>query len=143
MKYLRHLFTALLLLCATVANAVTYPDWKSTNKTDSSTSSNTYTIQAERGSLLSFNWEVSSEYHYDRLIVMIDGVQVLNKSGYYSGSYKYIFSTSGTHTLLVKYTKDFYRTPIEYNTDSLRAGLPPSLFLPELSVTTPSIITQI
>lgn len=113
MKYLRHLFTALLLLCATVANAVTYPDWKSTNKTDSSTSSNTYTIQAERGSLLSFNWEVSSEYHYDRLIVMIDGVQVLNKSGYYSGSYKYIFSTGGTHTLLVKYTKDYYRTPIE------------------------------
>lgn len=105
-NYLKHLFTALLLLCTTVASAVTYTDWKSTNKTDGSTSSKTYTIQAESGSLLSFNWEVSSEYNYDKLTVTINGVEVLNKSGEESGSYQYTFNTSGTQTIVVKYTKD-------------------------------------
>lgn len=105
-NYLKHLFTALLLLCTTVASAVTYTDWKSTNKTDGSTSSKTYTIQAESGSLLSFNWEVSSESNYDKLIITINGVEVLNKSGEESGSYQYTFNTSGTQTIVVKYTKD-------------------------------------
>ena len=104
--YFKQLLTALLLLCSTIASAATYDDWTSTNKSHSTTSSKTYTIEANEGEGLSFDWIVSSEASYDKLIVTIDGTEVLNKSGNYSGTYSYTFTSSGSHTLVVKYTKD-------------------------------------
>ena len=79
-----------------------FDSWTSTNHTDGSISDKSYTIDAEAGEILAFDWEVSSESNYDWLIVMLDGVEVLKKSGSQSGSYSYTFDTAGTHTLNVK-----------------------------------------
>ena len=83
-----------------------FDSWTSTNHNDNSTSEENYTINAEAGEILAFDWEVSSEGNYDWLIVMLDGVEVLKKSGSQSGSYSYTFDAAATHTLTVKYTKD-------------------------------------
>ena len=83
-----------------------FDSWTSTNHDDGSTTQNNYTIDAEAGEILTFDWEVSSEGNYDWLIVMLDGVEVLKKSGLQSGSYRYTFDAAATHTLTVKYTKD-------------------------------------
>lgn len=84
---------------------LTFADWTSTNKTDGSTSSNTYTFTAKDGAVLSFDWWVSSESGYDKLIVTLDGSTILEKSGNLSGTYSNAVS-QGKHTLIVKYTKD-------------------------------------
>ena len=56
------LATIAVLLCSITANAVTYSDWTSTNHGQpNSTSSNTYTITASAGDVLTFDWVVSSE----------------------------------------------------------------------------------
>ncbi len=81
-------------------------DWTSTNTAHSSTSSKTYTFTTYSGSTLSFNYWVSSESGSDRLIVTLDGSTVLDKSGEQSGTYTKTFTEYGTHTLIVKYTKD-------------------------------------
>ena len=83
-----------------------FDSWTSTNHNDNTTSEENYTINAEAGEILAFDWEVSSEGNYDWLIVMLDGVEVLKKSGSQSGSYRYTFDAAATHTLTVKYTKD-------------------------------------
>ena len=151
MKTLKHLFTALLLLCSSVAFAhsfevdgiyynitnsttkevaVTYSGsssdavaneytgsvvipstvsisyWVSENKEHNSTSQNSYTIVAEAGDKLMFDWSVSSEGNYDWLIVTIDETEILKKSGVDSGTFEKTFDTAGTYTLVVKYTKD-------------------------------------
>ena len=80
-------------------------DWTSTNKTSSSTSQNTYTFTAKKETTLSFDWMVSSEAKYDKLIVTLDGTNILEKSGNLSGTYTNTISP-GEHTLVVKYTKD-------------------------------------
>ncbi len=85
----------------------TFEDWTSTNAgVSSSTSQNSYTLEAAEGSVLTFDWSVSSESNYDWLIITIDGTQILRKSGSYTGSYEHTFTTAGTHTLVAKYTKD-------------------------------------
>ena len=84
---------------------LTFVDWTSTNKAHSSTSSETYTFTAGEGASLSFNWSVSSEASYDKLIVTLDGTTILEKSGSLSGTYSNTIS-KGSHTLVVKYTKD-------------------------------------
>ena len=84
---------------------LTFADWTSTNKADSSTSSETYTFTAKDGVVLSFDWWVSSESGYDKLIVTLDGSTILEKSGNLSGTYSNAVS-QGEHTLIVKYTKD-------------------------------------
>lgn len=84
---------------------LTFADWTSTNKTDGSTSSNTYTFTAKDGAVLSFDWWVSSESGYDKLIVTLGGSTILEKSGSLSGTYSNALS-QGEHTLIVKYTKD-------------------------------------
>ena len=81
-------------------------DWISTNTAHSSTSSKIYTFPVSYGSTLSFNYWVSSESGCDKLIVTLDGSTVLNKSGEQSGTYTKSFTEYGTHTLIVKYTKD-------------------------------------
>ena len=85
----------------------TFDAWTSTNAgVSNSTSQNSYTLEATEGSVLTFDWSVSSETNYDWLIVTLDGTQILKKSGNDSGSYTHTFTTAGTHTLVVKYTKD-------------------------------------
>ena len=98
---------AVLLSSIPASAATTYPDWTSTNKGQAgSTSSKNYTITANAGDVLTFDWLVSSESGYDKFIVTLSGSEILNKSGEYSGAYEYSFTQSGTYTLLVKYTKD-------------------------------------
>ena len=89
----------------------TFPDWTSTNHNHSSISSEEYTFTTLGTADLSFDWEVSSENNYDWLVVLLDGVEILKKSGSLSGSYVYSSAlgnriTQGAHTLVVKYTKD-------------------------------------
>ncbi|MBO5263217.1 MAG: leucine-rich repeat protein, partial [Bacteroidaceae bacterium] len=85
----------------------TFEDWTSTNAgVSNSTSQNSYTLEAAEGSVLTFDWSVSSESNYDWLIITIDGTQILKKSGSYTGSYEHTFTTAGTHTLVAEYTKD-------------------------------------
>ena len=155
-NYLKHLFTALLLLCTTVVTAhdievgsiyynilsetdktvevtfkgtsyydskgysgsvvipetvvvsgtKTFDAWTSTNKSNSTTSQTSYTFYVEAGNILKFDWLVSSESNYDWLIITLDGTEIVKKSGTLSGSYEKTFDTSGSHTLVVKYTKD-------------------------------------
>ena len=96
-----------VLLCSIVASAATYSDWTSTNQgQSSSTSSNTYNITASAGDVLTFDWLVSSESNYDKLIITIGGTEILNKSGELSGTYQHTFTSSGSYTMVVKYTKD-------------------------------------
>ena len=155
-NYFKHLFTALLLLCTTVATAhdfevggiyynilseeektvevtfkgtsyydsreysgsVVIPEtvvvsgtknfdaWTSTNKSNSTTSQTSYTFYVEAGNILKFDWLVSSESNYDWLTITLDGTEIVKKSGTLSGSYEKTFDTAGSHTLVVKYTKD-------------------------------------
>ena len=84
---------------------LTFVDWTSTNKSHSSTSSEAYTFTTKDGMVLSFEWWVSSESGYDKLIVTLDGTTILEKSGNLSGTYSKAISQGG-HTLVVKYTKD-------------------------------------
>lgn len=83
----------------------TFADWTSTNHNHSSTSSKTYTFTVGEGATLSFNWSVSSEASYDKLIATLDGITILEKSGSWSGTYSNAID-QGSHTLVVKYTKD-------------------------------------
>lgn len=108
MKNFKHwLATMAVLLCSITTSAVTYSDWTSTNKgQSSSTSSNTYNITASAGDMLTFDWLVSSESGYDKLIVTLSGSEILNKSGEQSGTYQHTFTSSGSYTMVVKYTKD-------------------------------------
>ena len=80
--------------------------WTSTNTAHSSNSSKTYTLDVKYGMVLTFDWKVSSESNYDWLTVTIDGTEILKKSGELSGNYQHTFTSDGTHTLVVKYTKD-------------------------------------
>ena len=80
--------------------------WTSTNKSDDSTSQTSYTLNVEAGNVLKFDWSVSSESNYDWLVITLDGTEIVKKSGTLSGSYEKTFDTAGSHTLVVKYTKD-------------------------------------
>ena len=87
-----------------------YKSWTSTNKSNSTTSETSYTLNVEAGDILTFDWSVSSEEGYDYLIITLDGSQIVKKSGETSGNYKKTFDSTGTHTLVVKYTKDSNRS---------------------------------
>ena len=101
------LTTIAALLYSMGMSAASYSDWISTNKGQgSTTSSNSYTITANAGDVLTFDWLVSSETSYDKLIITIDGTEILNKSGEFSGTYLHTFTSSGTYSMEVKYTKD-------------------------------------
>ena len=148
----KHLFTALLMLCATAVAAhdfevggiyynifsetdktvmvisgtnrytgsvvipetvtmsesstKTFDAWTSTNKNNSTTSQTSYTLNVAAGNILKFDWSVSSESNYDWLIITLDGTEIVKKSGTLSGSYEKAFDAAGSHTLVVKYTKD-------------------------------------
>ena len=87
---------------------LTLEDWTSPYTSHYSTSSKTYNFTLQQSNTLSFDWWVSSE-SCDKLIVVLDGSTVLQKSGEQSGTYSQEVS-KGTHTLVVKYTKDGYYT---------------------------------
>ena len=85
----------------------TYDAWTSTNKgSGGTTSQKSYTLNVAAGNILKFDWSVSSESNYDWLTITLDGTEIVRKSGTLSGSYEKTFDTAGTHTLVVKYTKD-------------------------------------
>ncbi len=85
---------------------LTFDDWTSTNTAHGSVSSKTYTFTVQGESTLSFDWWVSSENGYDKLIVTLDGSTILEKSGdTTSGTFTKTVG-SGSHTLVVKYSKD-------------------------------------
>ena len=85
----------------------TFDDWTSTNKgNDGTTSQTSYTLNVKAGDILNFDWSVSSESNYDWLTITLDGTEIVKKSGTLSGSYEKTFDTAGTHTLVVKYSKD-------------------------------------
>ena len=85
---------------------LTFDDWTSTNTAHGSVSSKTYTFTVQGEATLSFDWWVSSEGGYDKLIVTLDGTTILDKSGTtYSGTFTKTVG-SGSHTLVVKYSKD-------------------------------------
>ena len=62
---------------------------------------------AESGSL-ALSYIVSSEANYDWLIVLVDGTEILKKSGTGTGTFTdFTYElTSGTHTIVLRYTKD-------------------------------------
>ena len=85
----------------------TFDAWTSTNKGNGGTTSQkSYTLNVAAGNILKFDWSVSSESNYDWLIITLDGTEIVKKSGTLSGSYEKAFDTAGSHTLVVKYTKD-------------------------------------
>ena len=83
-----------------------YNAWTSTNKSHSTTSQMNYTLNVEAGNILKFDWSVSSESNYDWLIITLDGVEIIKKSGTQSGSYEKTFDSTGSHSLAIRYTKD-------------------------------------
>ncbi len=82
------------------------PDWTSTNKSHNGSSQNDYAFAANAGDKLQFDWEVSSENGCDWLIITLDGVEIIKKSGTESGKFEKVFDADGAHTIVVKYTKD-------------------------------------
>ncbi len=93
--------------CAKVYNMrLVSADWFSDNHENNSVSSETYTFATIPGGVLSFDWKVSSESNYDYFIATLNGEEVLRKSGEASGTYQYTFTSLGTNTLVLKYTKD-------------------------------------
>ena len=87
-------------------HVVSYDDWTSTNHTNNSTSSYTYTIDVEAGDMLSFDYSVSSESNCDVLTITINGTTVVTASREETSSYQKVFTTTGTVTMTVEYTKD-------------------------------------
>ena len=83
-----------------------YNAWTSTNKSHSTTSQMNYTLNVDAGNMLKFDWSVSSESNYDWLIITLDGVEIIKKSGTQSGSYEKTFDSTGSHSLAIRYTKD-------------------------------------
>ena len=89
-----------------ISAPLTFDDWTSTNTAHGSVSSKTYTFNVQGEATLSFDWWVSSENGYDNLIVTLDGTIILVESGdTYSGTFTTTVG-SGSHTLVVGYSKD-------------------------------------
>ena len=83
-----------------------FADWTSSNHEDGSSSMKEYTLDVSAGSVLDFDWYVSSESGYDWLTITLDGGQIVRKSGNDSGHYSMTFDAAGSHSLVVTYTKD-------------------------------------
>lgn len=85
-----------------VAGVQFFDNWISDNKGQST---KVYTIVAPLGATLSFDWSVSSEPIYDKLIVTLDGTILLEKSGEDNGTFTQEIP-QGEHILEAKYVKD-------------------------------------
>ena len=78
-------------------------------KKKSTTSSTTFTITTgSTAGTISFNYTVSSESNYDKLIVTLNGTEKLNKSGNLTTATAFSMNVSAntTYTMIIKYTKD-------------------------------------
>lgn len=85
----------------------TLENWTSTNAGKSGSSdSHTWTFASDEGSVLSFDYMVSSESGYDYLTITLDGSEIVKASGEKSSSYVKIFTSAGLHTLKATYSKD-------------------------------------
>lgn len=81
--------------------------WISNNKTiDASSSVMSASINVMAGDTLNFDWSVSSEAAYDYFTCVINGTQVLNKSGIDSGTFEKTFTDASSVLIEFKYTKD-------------------------------------
>lgn len=87
-------------------NQQRFENWTSTNHNNSSSSSYTWTIEANPGDVLSFDYMVSSESNYDILNVTVNGTNVVSVSGEVSDTYVQTIGTSGTITVYARYSKD-------------------------------------
>ena len=79
---------------------------KSTNISDSETSSLYITVEVESESVISFYYKVSSENNYDKLFFKIDGESKNNWSGEIEWTQTSYILTPGAHELRWEYTKD-------------------------------------
>lgn len=90
-------------------SATTFEPWTSTNHNHGSTSYCIYTLDTRVGSVLTFEYNVSSEGP-DYFNTLVDGNSVLSTSGTSQGDnyalFTYTFTSSGTHTLQFEYVKD-------------------------------------
>ena len=87
---------------------VMFDGWTSTNKYDGTISSKIITFQGEKGDVFSFDWKTSTEEFCDKLVVSIDGSNVLAKSGDDNGSFEHQISTTGEHIVEFIYAKDYF-----------------------------------
>lgn len=55
--------------------------------------------------MLSLNWRTASE-SFDHLRIYVDGDEKLDRSGMQSGTWDYVFPSSGQYTVRVAYIKD-------------------------------------
>ena len=85
-----------------------FSDWTSDNHGEGdSTSKYTITFTSVAGSVLSFDWKVSSENGEDMFNASLDGERVISDvSGERSGTYSTTFPVAGCHTLVLSYSKD-------------------------------------
>lgn len=84
-----------------------FEDWTSDNHDDGSSSSMTWNFTCQQeGTLLSFDYAVSSEGGYDNLNVTLDGETLLNVSGEESGTYTKVLNDVTEHVLMAQYSKD-------------------------------------
>lgn len=83
-----------------------YGSWTSSVKYDGCYETKTYSLYAEKGDVLSFDWTTSSEYGRDELWVLLDGSVILRESGERSGSHSVTIETDGTHQLVASWSKD-------------------------------------
>ena len=74
---------------------------------ESSTSTVTTTVELAEGEALYFDWSVSSESGWDKLIFSVDGTAVRNISGEVDWTqFYYVAPAAGTYTFTWSYTKD-------------------------------------
>ena len=88
-------------------NAQSFPNWISSNHSDSTTSSEEYKFTVVAGDILSLDYTVDSESGYDFLTIKINGIEEVRESGHNkTGSYRKIFDNPGDVTLYMAYVKD-------------------------------------
>jgi hypothetical protein len=75
---------------------------------NSGISETTLTVTLVEAGSIAFSYIVSSEANYDWLIVLVDGTEVLKKSGIGTSTFTdFTYElASGTHTIVLRYTKD-------------------------------------
>lgn len=82
------------------------PTYRSGAIGGSGTSSSVITVNLIENGYVEFNYTVNSEGNFDWLRVLVDGTEVLKKSGTIAWTTFKHLMTAGTHTIEFKYTKD-------------------------------------
>ena len=80
--------------------------WESTNHGGDTSSSETFTFQAQAGQSLMFDYSVSSEEEFDYFSVSLNGKNILKVSGTKSAAFAYTIPTDGDYSLVLRYSKD-------------------------------------